>query len=164
MCQLYNQNIMRRIVLVFMMVCSLPLWAMQLHLIPTSGEQQSIDLALVGKWIFQGEQLQLISPEGVLLASEETGNIKKIVFDAESGKATDLTGSQSAESQILVYPNPTNDILYVQGVGKGTSLRVFSMQGELLISAQGNECSVEELPVGTYLLQIGVQVVRFIKQ
>ena len=43
-------------------------------------------------------------------------------------------------------------------------LRVYDLQGRVVVVGEGTEVSVGNLPTGTYLLQIGTQVVRFIKQ
>ena len=51
----------------------------------------------------------------------------------------------------------------VQGA-EGQTLRVYDLQGRLLKQTKGTEVQVEDLANGTYLLQIGTQVVRFIKQ
>jgi hypothetical protein len=38
------------------------------------------------------------------------------------------------------------------------------MQGRLLVTENGTQINVSSLPIGTYLLQVGTHVVRFIKQ
>ena len=43
-------------------------------------------------------------------------------------------------------------------------LRVFDLQGRLLKTENGVQVTVSDLASGTYLLQVGTQVVRFIKQ
>ena len=40
----------------------------------------------------------------------------------------------------------------------------FDMQGRLLVTENGIQINVSSLPIGTYLLQVGTNVVRFIKQ
>ena len=50
------------------------------------------------------------------------------------------------------------------GVPDDATLRVYSIDGELLATAQGTQIDVNHLPNGTYLLQIGTQVMRFIKE
>ena len=47
---------------------------------------------------------------------------------------------------------------------ENTILRVYDMQGQLLQTAEGDRLTVSSLSTGTYLLQIGTQVVRFIKR
>ena len=118
------------------------------------------DVALIGKWVYVGEDLQLLDKAGNVLATEPLANIKKITF-VMPGNTT--TTENVAESTILVYPNPTQDILMIQGI-EAQSLRVYDLQGRLLKAENGTQVQVSDLTEGTYLLQIGVQVVRFIKR
>ena len=98
--------------------------------------------------------------EGNVLATEPLDNVRKIVFSNES-IPTDLENVENGT--IIVYPNPTQDVLYIQGI-EAQTLRVYNMQGSMLQTTEGTQVSVSHLPTGTYLLQIGTQVVRFIKQ
>jgi hypothetical protein len=41
---------------------------------------------------------------------------------------------------------------------------VYDLQGRLLVQEEGTQVDVNHLAEGTYLLQIGTQVVRFIKK
>ena len=66
-------------------------------------------------------------------------------------------------NSIVIYPNPTLDMLYISGTTPQT-LRVYDLQGRLLINETSMQINVSTLNMGTYLLQIGTQVVRFIKQ
>ena len=129
----------------------------------TDGTQESHNVSLIGKWLFIDRDLLLIDKEGNLLASEPVLNIRKIVF--LDGK--DDTGNSSplskTDNTIVVYPNPTYDILHVEGADDHT-IRIYNTQGLLLKKATGKQINVSNLHTGTYLLQIGTQVVRFIKQ
>ena len=64
----------------------------------------------------------------------------------------------------LVYPNPTQEVLHIQGATDTTPLRIYTMEGKLVTSAEGQAIDVKSLTNGTYLLQIGTQVARFIKE
>jgi myo-inositol-hexaphosphate 3-phosphohydrolase len=101
----------------------------------------------------------LLDKEGNVLATEALANIRRITFST-SGPVTDV---ENVDSQsILVYPNPTQDALMVQGI-EAQALRVYDLQGRLLVQEEGTQVNVNHLAEGTYLLQIGTQVVRFIK-
>jgi hypothetical protein len=67
-----------------------------------------------------------------------------------------------------VYPNPTQSQLVVQGIEAQHVVRVFSMQGQLLITAVADAntatVNVSGLQTGSYLLQVGAEIVKFIKQ
>ena len=128
----------------------------------TSGTQLTEDIAKIGKLVFVNNEIQLLDKSGNVLATEVLGNVRKITFVASSTDVdTDVDNVQP--NNILIYPNPSHDILYVSGI-EPTDLRVFDLQGRMLLVEQGNQVTVSSLPVGTYLLQVGTQVVRFIKQ
>jgi len=76
--------------------------------------------------------------------------------------------SQNVESSIFVFPNPVKEKLTVNGVKKDVLINLYDMTGGLLqtIPAQENSTAinVSSLQQGTYLLRIGEQTIKFIKQ
>ena len=75
--------------------------------------------------------------------------------EATSTAVTDL-GSQSA---INVYPNPASDVVYIDSDKAVDTVRLFSMNGQLLISKEGireksYQLAVNGLKSGLYLLQV----------
>ena len=141
------------------LLCAIHLMATQLIVTPYAGDEMQQDISLIGKWVFVGDELQLLDKSGNVLASEPVANIRKITF---------TTGIQDAlenvkPNQLLVYPNPTQDILKVSGI-EAQTLRVYDVRGRLVHQEKGTEVHVSHLSNGVYILQIGTQVVRFIKQ
>ena len=134
--------------------------ATSLVLLQTDGSQQLQDIAKIGKWVFTEENLQLIDKDGNVLAIEPIAEVKKIIFSISN---SETTTENVAIKSIVVYPNPTQDILHIIGVTPQT-LRVFDLQGRLLIIDNSTQVNVSNLNAGTYLLQVGTQVIRFIKQ
>ena len=134
--------------------------ATNLVLSRSSGTQLLQDIAAIGKVVFVGDDLQLLAHDGTVLAQEPIAEVQQITF-ADGSEPTSVEGATA--SGIILYPNPTQDRLVVQGA-EGQTLRVYDLQGRLLKQAEGTEVQVEDLANGTYLLQIGTQVVRFIKQ
>ena len=134
--------------------------ATSLVLLQTDGSQQLQDIAKIGKWVFTEENLQLIDKDGNVLAIEPIAEVKKITFSISN---SETTTENVAIKSIVVYPNPTQDILHITGVTPQT-LRVFDLQGRLLIIDNSTQVNVSNLNTGTYLLQVGTQVIRFIKQ
>lgn len=151
---------MKKIFLFFAFVCSLQVMALNLVVEHRSGAELLQDIALIGKWVYVGDDLQLLDKAGNVLATEPLANIKKITF-AISGAQTAVEDVQS--SNIVVYPNPTQDVLMIQGI-EAQPLRVYDLQGRMLKNENGTQVQVTDLLEGTYLLQIGTQVVRFIKK
>ena len=131
--------------------------ATDLVLLRSDGSQQLQDIATIGKWVYVGDDLQLLSHDGEVLAQEPVMNIRKIMF-AESTSTENISANQ-----ILIYPNPTQDVLLINGI-EAQDLRVFDLQGRLLKTENGTQVNVSDLAEGTYLLQVGTQVVRFIKK
>lgn len=139
------------------LLCAIHLMATQLIVTPYAGDEMQQDISLIGKWVFVGDELQLLDKSGNVLASEPVANIRKITF---------TTGIQDAvenvkPNQLLV--NPTQDILQVSGI-EAQTLRVYDVWGRLVHQENGTEVHVSHLSNGVYILQIGTQVVRFIKQ
>jgi hypothetical protein len=147
-------------ILICVILCSLQAMATILVLEPRSGKEVLQDIATIGKWVFVENTIQLHDKLGDILAEESIANIKKIHFATNEANA-DL--NDTVVKAIVVYPNPTQDVLMIQGIESQT-LRVYNLQGSLLQTEWGDQISVGNLPVGTYLLQIGTQVVRFIKR
>lgn len=151
---------MKKIFLFFAFLCSLQVMALNLVVEHRSGAELLQDIALIGKWVYVGDDLQLLDKAGNVLAIEPLANIKKITFSV-SGSMTFVEDVQA--SNIVVYPNPTQDVLMIQGI-EAQALRVYDLQGRMLLQQEGTQIGVSQLSEGTYLLQIGTQVVRFIKK
>ena len=146
-------------ILICVICCSLQTMATNLVIEHRSGAEVLQDIATIGKLVFVEENIQLLDKDGNILATEPIANVKKICFTPP----TNTNVNDTLVNTILVYPNPTQDVLMIQGTESQT-LRVYNLQGSLLLTQWGNQISVGNLPDGTYLLQIGTQVVRFIKR
>ena len=146
------------VLLAFAILCGMNVLATNLVIERYAGAEMVQDIAVIGKWVFVDTNLQLLDKEGNILATEPLDNVRKIVFSDEPTAVDNVE-----KGSIIVYPNPTQDVLYIQGID-AQILRIFNMQGNMLQATEGTQVSVSHLPTGTYLLQIGTQVVRFIKQ
>ena len=125
-----------------------------------SGAEVLQDIAAIGKLVFVEDSIRLLDKSGNVLAIEALSNIKKITL-LTSDTSEDV--NDTIVNTIVVYPNPTQELLIIQGIESQT-LRIYDLQGRLLKTEWGNQISVGNLSDGTYLLQIGTQVVRFIKR
>ena len=151
---------MKNLFLFLAFVCSIQMMALNLVVEHRTGADLLKDIALIGKWVYEGDNLLLLDKAGDVLATEALANIKKITFST-SGPVTNVENVDS--NSILVYPNPTQDVLMIQGID-AQALRVYDLQGRLLVQEEGTQVDVNHLAEGTYLLQIGTQGVRFIKK
>ena len=146
-------------ILICVICCSLQTMATNLVLVQSSGAEEPQDIAKIGKLVFVGENIRLLDKSGNILATESIATVKKICF----APPTNTDVNDTLVNTILVYPNPTQELLIIQGIESQT-LRIYDLQGRLLKTEWGNQISVGNLSDGTYLLQIGTQVVRFIKK
>src|SRR5574344_978639 len=78
-----------------------------------------------------------------------------------------MVGVQSIEVKLEVYPNPVADCLKIKGATQGELIKVFDLNGRIvrMLKVDGEEASVNmaNVPAGTYLVQVGKQVVKIIK-
>ncbi len=154
---------MKKVIFFLSLLCCMPLMADRLTVQHKYfGDDRTEDIAAIGKWVFVDDCVRLIDHSGYLLGEEYMENIVKITFSASAPIPTSTDGAQSGT--VIVYPNPTHEMLCVQGVPDDITLRVYSTTGQLLTTAQGTQINVSHLPQGTYLLQLGTQVMRFIKE
>lgn len=151
---------MRKISLFLTFVCSMQMMALNLVVEHRSGADLLQDIAIIGKLVYVGDELQLLDNEGDILATEPLDKIKKITFFVH-GPVTNIENMDT--NSILIYPNPTRDVLMIEGVDSQT-IRVYDLQGRLIKTENSTQVDVSNLAEGTYLLQIGTQVVRFIKK
>lgn len=159
-----NINTMkRRFILFVCLLCCLPLLAEHIVVQPRTGAEMAEDVATIGKWVFVGNTMLLLDYDGEMLGYESLNNIIKITFE-ERGPVIPTSTDGAQPNAVIVYPNPTHEILCVQGVPDDATLRIYSAAGQLVATAQGTQINVGYLPNGTYLLQIGTQVLRFIKE
>ena len=127
-----------------------------------SGEE-AFEIAQIGKITFSDNLMVLFDNDGNELGSTSVDLINKIVFCEEPDQAI----GNVAVSSIRVFPNPAQELLFIRGIEGQQTVRIFNMQGQVLQSALSvdGEASIPVggLQNGTYLLQIGAQVVKFIK-
>ena len=143
------------------LLCAVSMMAEHIIVQPRSGADLAEDIAVVGKWSFVGNMMLLIDHQGDMLGYEKLNNITRITFEE---RAPIPTSTETPPNTVIVYPNPTHEILCVQGVSNDATLRIYSAAGQLVATAQGTQIVVGHLPCGTYLLQIGTQVMRFVKE
>ena len=130
-----------------------------------SDKDAEFAMSIVGRIEIKDELFRLISSEGDILASCDLYSVRKLTFGQIS--PTDIVDNQ--KDQLFVYPNPTQDHLFVNGLNANESVRIYDFRGQLIATSVANsegfcQISVSSLPQGTYLLQVGIEIVKFIKQ
>lgn len=104
----------------------------------------------------------LYSKENAVLAESPLSEVRKIIFTGELNETKEL-----AKNQVRIYPNPTQDQIILDGLTKGETVRIFSITGAVLKTVTAEEqtkIDVQSLAKGTYLLQVGTKVIKFIKE
>lgn len=137
------------------------------HLViePLAGAELCYAVQCIGKMQFEGNTTCLYDKHGALLGCKPIHETRKIVFsDADVQTGMD----NSSATAIQVYPNPTHAQLIIQGLDDKQVVRIYSMQGQMLICATAIGCTaivdVNGLQAGNYILQAGAEIVKFIKQ
>jgi len=134
---------------------------LQVHTLTGSDKQYAV--SLIGQITFTDNVMYLYDKSKTELGHTAVADIDKIVFgEYVPSSVNDI------EVRVAVYPNPTHDALLVKGLSAGQTVRVYDMQGRLLSATQtqgeSTLINVSSLQNGTYLLQIGAEMVKFIKE
>jgi len=100
-------------------------------------------------------------------ASFTLAEIQKLLFSQSSGNDVDEIANDVVKS-LSIYPNPVQDVLFVDGVEENAVIRIFNLKGEVFQTVIAKEevvqLNVSTLPQGIYILQAGNQAVKFIKK
>ena len=129
-----------------------------------SAEQQEFELKQIATIEFASKYIYFLDRSGEEIASKKIEDVRKISF-VEGG----TTAIKNAEDIIMiVYPNPTMDALFVQGLNKGDVVRIYTLDGTLVktqtVEDELLQINVDDITVGSYLLQSNTNVVKFIKK
>lgn len=148
------------------------LWPFLMHaetnlvVVPLSGADANYAFSLVGKIRFVENSVCLYDKQEMELGCTPMNEINRIVFEEGSNPQTDLEAISNPA--IHVYPNPVQSQLIINGLQDDQVIRIYSLQGQLLMSASAVNNSatldVSGLQLGDYLLQVGAEIVKFIKQ
>lgn len=111
-----------------------------------------------------GNTLELISPDLDNSLPESWNCINTY----GSPKAINDTSNSGEASAVIIYPNPVQNILYVEGNSGAYSIEIYSLIGQLVKAVSNvNEIDVSLLSQGVYLIRISNENIsttqRFIK-
>lgn len=121
-------------------------------------------ISTIGRMTVSDNVLRIYAHDGQLLTERILSGVDKITF-GDNGSVTAIP--EEVEASLHVYPNPTHEMLFVDGVNAGMTVRLFSLDGRLLetVASDGQQMQIQvgTLPHGIYLLQINTDIIRFIK-
>ncbi len=90
-------------------------------------------------------------------SGNETGKVKTGFYSKISGgrlSAESRNPEISAENNIVVYPNPAEQVIRVDGVADGASLEVYDISGRRVISTTKRQIHIGHLSSGAYRIRI----------
>ena len=71
------------------------------------------------------------------------------------GMSDALTISENPKLEISLYPNPTNDKLFIQGLSSSSRVSIYNVLGKLVLSQTiSKEIDVKQLSKGIYIIKI----------
>ena len=137
---------------------------LQLSIPGTSQFVKLCDLNFYG-WEFKEVSLATLVPQGswtltaVKIKRKNAYNFSAstdVLFDNLLLYDTPILSVKNTFANALkVYPNPSADIIYVDGLQETNALlKLYSVSGALLKEVKGNKISVQDVETGTYILKI----------
>lgn len=153
------------ITLLAVIFCINAIWAAKERIVIEylNSEEQELELKKVSTIEFSIKYLYFFDRSGEEIARELIKDVRKISFTEEG------TAVESVDDILMVvYPNPTMDALFVQGLSIGDVVRIYSLDGELVkkqtVESEIVQISVNDITPGSYILQSNTKVVKFIKK
>ncbi len=157
---------MKKLFTLFFIFCfsSISLFAKESIIIEYfSAEQQELELKQISTIEFIEEYIYFLDRSGEEIASKKIEDVRKISF-VESETAVETT----EDINMIVYPNPAMDALFIQGLTIGDVVRIYTLDGTLvktqMVENEIQQINVDDIAVGSYILQSNTKVVKFIKK
>ena len=136
---------------------------------PLSGMEYFSALENIGKITYSGEYIHVYDAENTLIFSDLVLNVQRLHFsDKTPSVPTNVEDLQQENAtKLLVFPNPTQDLLSVKNA-KAEVVRLYTATGQLLQTAQVHDGEVQldisSCSAGSYLLLCGNEAFQVIKQ
>ena len=136
---------------------------------PLRGAECITALGVVGKLVYSGDSLYVYDKAQTLVFSDLLANVQHVRFsDEQPSTPTDVEDVQcNNTTQVLVYPNPAQDVLHVKNA-KADVVRLYTAAGQLVQTAQAQngevQLNVYSCSAGGYILLCGNEAFQVIKQ
>ena len=129
-----------------------------------SAEEQAYELKQLGYVELDGDEMTFFDKEDNELHVTKIKDVQKIVIGG-----TPETGVENVDGfSMVVYPNPSMNELFIEGMEMGDVLRIYAVDGTLVktqvVEKEVTRIEVSDLAVGSYLIQSKGNVVKFIKE
>ncbi len=100
-----------------------------------------------------------------LKSGETIANIHSVIF--RLGETSNIN-TPTLKSSVIVFPNPATTTITVSSAAETTTINLFNLNSTLIKSVvtttENTDINVSSLKQGMYLLQVGEQVIKFIKK
>ena len=134
---------------------------------PLLGSDCITALQKIGKLTYSGDSLLVYDAEQTLIYGELLTNVKHIRYSDEQTDPTVDAEQAFDDLQIIVYPNPTADVLYIDNA-KDNTVRLYSADGRLLQVYKALddriELNISNYASGVYVLVCGNKTFSIIKK
>lgn len=156
----------KQITLLFSLLLSVMAMAeMSLVVRPMYDTDKIMALQKIGKLVYSGDSLLVYDKVGTMVYGDLFENVKHVRYSDEEPSIT--VGDVEVRNQVVVYPNPTVDVLYVDNAEAGV-VRLYSADGRLMQVVEAGEGRVavdmSGCPAGVYVLVANNQVFNVIKK
>ncbi|TLX71373.1 T9SS type A sorting domain-containing protein [Labilibacter sediminis] len=110
-----------------------------------------------------------ITEVGSVYANQaSTPSIPELTLKSESNLEISLPTSDKTEMKqvgLEVYPNPVEDILYINCDNMQSNIHIYNSKGFLVMQINNqNQINVSKLPKGLYMIRVDKELVKFIKK
>lgn len=95
--------------------------------------------------------LNITFPSGDLTGSTKTGFYNKIQSNSLSFSSEK---ENKLDNHIVIYPNPTTDLINISGLSKGAIIEIYDTNGRRLITTTKSQISINHLVAGNYVIRI----------
>lgn len=150
----------RLLILVFLSGLYITTQAVNITVVRLTGKAEEVDKVDVVKFL-PSNTIKLKLTNG---KTKQLDQVRTITFD-DIDTAVENVMSQSS---ISVYPNPTADMLIVEGVNAKEEIGIYSLNGTKVLSVLSQEgtntINVSGLPDGVYLLKSANETFKLIKE
>lgn len=143
--------------------------ALSLVVKPLSGKECISALSQIGKIAYSGDSIYVYDATKTLVFSDLLVNVQHVRFsDEQPSTPTGVDNLQSNNAtQVMVYPNPTQDLLHVKNA-QAEVVRLYTLTGSLVQMAEVHngevQLNVSCCPAGSYLLLCGNEAFQVIKK
>jgi len=120
------------------------------------------DLEVTGSnliW-YSDENLTIELPSDTELVEGTTYYVTSYANDCESAPLAILFDEDAAStsdfefSNLVIYPNPSSDIIYIGGVEGIDKIVLYDITGKMIFTTQNNTIDISSLSDGLYLIEI----------